>query len=268
MAALLVDVSLNTIGATPRLLADAARAAEAAGFDGVWVYDHLSGTSFHGPGAVDVWGALTAVALSTERVAIGPLVLNAPVRHPAHIAVAAATAQAASGGRLRLGLGAGAGPGDPFAAELVMLGLPVLPAAERRARVADTVGYLRALWSGERAYAGTHHRFDDVRAVPAPAPVPPIVIGANGPRLAALAGRIADGVNVHNGQPDRDGIVAVAIEHAGDRPFEVSVEGPFDAAWLDPDGDARGRLDAIGVHRIMARWSPSLGLGAFAGPAR
>jgi alkanesulfonate monooxygenase SsuD/methylene tetrahydromethanopterin reductase-like flavin-dependent oxidoreductase (luciferase family) len=149
-----------------------------------------------------------------------------------------------------------------------MLGLPVLPAAERRAIVADTVGYLRALWSLEPAYEGTHHRFADVRAVPPPAPVPPIVIGANGPRLAALAGRIADGVNVHNGQRDRDGVIAAALEHAGDRPFEVSVEGPFDAAWLDPDGDARNHLEAVGVQRVMARWSPSLGLGAFTDPAR
>ncbi len=262
---MLVDVSLTTVGVTPHQLGDAARAAEAAGFDGVWVYDHLSGASFDAPGALDVWGAIAAVALGTERVTVGPLVLNAPVRHPAHVAVAVATAQAVSRGRLRLGLGAGAGTGDPYAAELTMLGLPVLSATERRGRVADMVRYLQALWSGAPSYAGTHHRFDDVRAVPAPAPVPPIVVGANGPRMAAIAGQVADGVNVHDWQPDLDDVIRVAREHAGARPFEVSIESPFEPAWLEPEGDVHDRLAALGVDRVIVRWTPDLGFAVFDG---
>ena len=266
-----VDVSLSTIGITPSMLAVAASAAEESGFDGVWVYDHLSGATFGGPGALDVWSALAIVTAATRRVGVGPLVVNVPARHPAHVAVAAATAQAMSGGRLRLGLGAGAGPGDRFATELEMLGLPMLSAAERRARVADAVGYLRALWSGAPSYEGTHYRLDGARAVRAPLPVPPIVVGANGRKMAAVAGAAADGVNVHDWQEDLTGVVAIAKERAAARgapAFEASVECRFEPEWWDRGSAAHDRVAAAGVERVVLRWSPAVGLGAFDEAAR
>ena len=266
-----VDVSFTTVDVTPSLLVDAAQAAEDAGFGGVWVYDHLSGASFRGAGALDVWAALAVVAGATRDVGVGPLVVNVPARHPGHIAVSAATAQAISGGRLRLGLGAGAGPGDTFATELAMLGLPMLSAADRRARVADTVGYLRALWSGAPSYAGTHYRLVDAHAVHAPSPVPPLIVGTNGPRMAAVAGDVADGVNTHDWQRDLYGVIAVAIEHAAARgapAFEASVECPFEPAWWDRGSTTHARLAAAGVGRVMLRWSPALGLEVFGAAAR
>jgi alkanesulfonate monooxygenase SsuD/methylene tetrahydromethanopterin reductase-like flavin-dependent oxidoreductase (luciferase family) len=263
----LLDVALTTVDVTPSQLLDAARAAEDAGFDGVWIYDHLSGTSFAGRSALDVWSALGALATATERVTLGPLVLNVAGRHPAHIAVGAATVSALCGGRFLLGLGAGAGPGDPFAAELAMLGLPLLGAAERRARVAEAVAYLRALWSGAERFAGEHFRFDAPTGVLAPAPAPPVVVGANGPRMAALAGAVADGVNLHDWEPTLPALIDTARREADRRgapAFEVSVE----ASWPTAGSDGLVRLPALGVARAVLRWPPADGVDAIVAVGR
>lgn len=254
-----IDLSLRSTGARVDELVAAASTAEEAGLDGVWLYDHLSGSAFGADRSVDVWVGLTAIATATSRVTIGPLVLNAAIRHPARIAVAAATLQELSGGRLRLGLGAGSGPGDPFADELVMLGLPVLGAAERRGRVADTIGYLRALWDGEGSYAGRLHRFDEPTGVLLPDPSPPIIVAASGPKMATLAAEHADGVNLHDFRPGIDRLAAIARERAA-AGFEVSVEGPDATAWLDPADPTAERMVAAGFDRVMLRWSPPDGL--------
>ena len=100
-------ISLDPAGIDAPVLVEAAQAAEAAGFASVWCYDHLSGTVLGADRCLDVWSVLGAVAASTSRVRLGPLVVNVTTRHPIHIAVAAATLQSLAGGRLVLGLGAG-----------------------------------------------------------------------------------------------------------------------------------------------------------------
>jgi alkanesulfonate monooxygenase SsuD/methylene tetrahydromethanopterin reductase-like flavin-dependent oxidoreductase (luciferase family) len=145
----------------------------------------------------------------------------------------------------------------------------VLSATERRARVADTVGYLRALWSGAANYDSTHYRLDGARAVHVPHPLPPIVLGANGPKMAALAGEVADGVNVHDWQDDLAGVVAIARDRAAARDalgaFEASVECRFDPEWWDRGSAQYARMAVAGV---VLRWSPAVGLGAFDAAAR
>jgi alkanesulfonate monooxygenase SsuD/methylene tetrahydromethanopterin reductase-like flavin-dependent oxidoreductase (luciferase family) len=261
------DIVLNPIDLTSATLLDAARAAEDAGFAGVWTYDHLSGAVLHGRRTLDVWTMLGALAAVTTRVALGPLVANATVRHPAHINSAVATLQELSGGRVRLGVGAGAGPGSPFARELTMLGLDVHRAPTRRRMVADTVGYLHALWSGAPEFVGAAVDFRDVEGVLIPDPAPPIIVGANGPRMAALAGDYADGVNVHEFTPDAPGLLKIARDAAiaaGHPSFLLTVEAPFTDPWFDPDSDERGQLEALGVSRVMLRWSGELGVPAIA----
>src|SRR5215831_10431523 len=95
----------------------AALAAEEAGFDGIWTWDHLrdpDGPS--GPGVPEALTALAALAEATRRVALGPLVLNVANRHPGLLANMAATIQTVSGGRLLLGIGAGGSKRTPYAA--------------------------------------------------------------------------------------------------------------------------------------------------------
>ena len=265
-----IDVALNPVGASVHELSEAARLAEAAGFEGVWCYDHLSGAVLGGTRCVEVWTALGALARATSTVAIGPLVLNAAVRHPAHIATAAASIDELSDGRLWLGLGAGAGPESAFSAELAMLGLPVLEAARRRSRVRDAAGYLRALWAGASSYDGAETSFQGVVGVARPLHPVPLVIAANGPRMARLAGEVGDALNVHNWQADLVRVVSAAREAASGRGAEidVSVEAPFDVAWLDRTSATHAELAALDVARVIVRWEARLGPQALGSAAK
>ena len=85
-----------------------AQSAEAVGFDSVWLGDHLLYDLPVGPrGPWEVWTSLAALAASTERVLLGPLVASAGFHEPAMLAKQAATVDGISGGRLILGLGSG-----------------------------------------------------------------------------------------------------------------------------------------------------------------
>ena len=109
----MTEIVLSPINISAPMVVEAARAAEAAGFEAIWTYDHISGISFGGRPVLDSWTVLAAVATHTTRVAVGPLVVNTVARNAAHIAVAAATLQQLSGGRVQLGLGAGRAPSRP-----------------------------------------------------------------------------------------------------------------------------------------------------------
>ena len=85
-----------------------AQLAEALGFDSIWLGDHLLYDLPVGPrGPWEVWTSLAALAASTERIELGPLVASTSFHAPAMLAKMAATVDAISGGRLVLGLGAG-----------------------------------------------------------------------------------------------------------------------------------------------------------------
>jgi alkanesulfonate monooxygenase SsuD/methylene tetrahydromethanopterin reductase-like flavin-dependent oxidoreductase (luciferase family) len=253
-----ISLSLNPAGVPVSELVGRARRAEAAGFDRVFCYDHVSGASLGGGGSHHVWSVLAAVATSTSTIGIGSLVANVTTRPAVDIALAAATLQDVSDGRFVLGLGAGASGPDIYAAEMAMFGLDAEPAPRRRARVSETIGFLRALWRGDDHFAGEWCRFDGVRDVAVPSPVPPIVVGANGPKMAALAGEHADAVNLHSWESDLESLIAVARRAARRDPFEVTVEAPSEPAWLDPDGDQRRRLVEVGVDELILAWNESV----------
>lgn len=100
-------LSLSLAGelAEPAVIVDVAVAAEAAGWDGVFVWDHL----WHRAGEpfADPWVTLAAVAAATERVRLGPLVTPLPRRRPQVVAQQAATLDRLSRGRLTLAFGLG-----------------------------------------------------------------------------------------------------------------------------------------------------------------
>jgi alkanesulfonate monooxygenase SsuD/methylene tetrahydromethanopterin reductase-like flavin-dependent oxidoreductase (luciferase family) len=235
----LVDVLLDPFAATWQEVRDATAAAEGEGFDGVWLYDHLAG-SVHGEGRVlECWTTLTAIATHIPRLNVGPMVLNVANRDAGTLAVMGATLQEVSGGRLMLGIGAGGGLGTPYAAEQRALGRTVGGDPLRRRDVEQAIATLRAVWSGSVRGVGGFLK---------PDPAPPILVGGFGPKMAGLAGRVADGLNVPDG-PGLPGLLAEArraLRESNDptRPFVLT-------ASTAPSRSGLLRLRELGVDRAI-----------------
>lgn len=243
------DLVLSSFGAAVPELVAAAVVAEQAGFDGVWAFDHFSGTMLGRPWSREPFVVLGAIAARTERVTLGPLVANIGNRHPAQLASAVNSLQSLAPERVLCGVGSGAAAGTRFAGETEMIGRPIGDADERRARLVETIECLRAVWAGD-GYSG---RF--VKCLPPQgagpgvtdgSSAPPIVVGASGERTVRLAAELADGVNIRDGA-GLPALVSVARQAAGERPFEVSVFTPFEAGH--PLGGDAERLAGLGVER-------------------
>lgn len=255
-----VDLLLIPFGATYVEMRTAALAAEEAGFDGVWTWDHLQGGGNAGPAPVpECWTVLSAIAEATSRVAIGSLVLNVFNRHPGTLANMAATLQEVSEGRLLLGLGAGGSTKTPYAAEQQALGRAVPGDAERRAHLVDAIAVLRALWSGAGEFEGTHYQVSGATGFLQPAHPPPIIVGGFGMRMAALAGAHGDGFNVPAQVPSLPELVAQARrahgEAARETPFEISAFTGMREAYLRPATPERTYL-AERVDRLILLLEP------------
>ncbi len=159
-----------------------ARAAEAVGFDSIWVGDHLlyrgGGRPDRGPW--EAWTLLSALAAVTERVRLGPLVACTAFHPPGLIAKAAATIQEVSGGRFVLGLGAGWNE-----AEFRAFGIPF---DHRVSRFEEAFTVIRRLLDGERVtHPGRFHQVDDAVLLPRPGRRPTLMIGSTGPRVLSIA---------------------------------------------------------------------------------
>jgi probable F420-dependent oxidoreductase len=157
-----------------------ARAAEEVAFDSIWVGDHLlyrdDGLPERGPW--DAWTLLAGLAGVTERVTLGPLVACTAFHRPGVLARTAAAVDELSGGRLVLGLGAGWN--EP---EFRAFGIPF---DRRVARFEEAFEIVRRLLGGERVtLAGAYESVADAVLLPAPARRPPLMVGANGPRMLA-----------------------------------------------------------------------------------
>ena len=156
-----------------------ARAAEEAGFDSIWLGDHLL---YREPdrGPWEAWTLLAALAAVTDRVRLGPLVACTAFHPPALIAKMAATVAEVSAGRFVLGLGAGWSETEFWA-----FGLPY---DRRVARFEESFAAIRRLLAGERVtMRGRFVTMEDAVLVPRPSAAPPLMIGSNGPRMLAAA---------------------------------------------------------------------------------
>lgn len=136
--------------------------------------------------------ALAMAAAATRTLRVGTYVLPNDFRNPVLLAKDMATLDLLSGGRVEVGLGAGR---PDAAAENRMLGLPFDSGAVRVARLAESLGILKALLSAQRVTAsGTYYSAADAEVSPPPVqqPRPPILIAGSGRQLLSLAGREAD----------------------------------------------------------------------------
>lgn len=122
----------------PHELVELARRADAAGWDGFFVWDHLVGR----PPVTDVWTMLGAVAVSTERMTIGPMIVPLARRRPQKVAAEAATVARLAPGRFVLGVGMGAPPDFTRFGEDVHWRV-------RAQKVDESLATLRRLWAGE-----------------------------------------------------------------------------------------------------------------------
>jgi F420-dependent oxidoreductase-like protein len=159
----------------------AALAAEAAGWDSVWTWDHLH--AIFGPWEQPIfegWLAMGAVAARTSRVRIGLMVGANTFRNPGHTAKLAATLDHVSGGRAVLGIG-GAWFGREHEAFGIDFGASV---GERLDRLDEAVGVMRRLLDGERFdHEGRFYRLTDALVSPLPLQAHlPILVGGGGPR--------------------------------------------------------------------------------------
>ena len=160
-----------------------ARAAEDVGFDTLWLGDHLlyryaDGTS---RGPWEVWTMLSAIAASTSRIRLGPLVAATAFHAPAMLAKLAATVDEVSGGRLILGLGAGWND-----TEFRAFGFPF---DHRISRFEEAFTIIRTLLrEGSIDFDGTFFQARDMELLPAPSRSggPPLMVGSIGPRMLEI----------------------------------------------------------------------------------
>jgi alkanesulfonate monooxygenase SsuD/methylene tetrahydromethanopterin reductase-like flavin-dependent oxidoreductase (luciferase family) len=160
-------------------------AAERHGLDLVGIQDHPYQRRF-----LDTWSLIAFLAARTERVRFFPDVANLPLRPPAVMAKAAASIDLLSDGRFELGLGAGA-----FWEGIGAMGGPVLTGKGSVDALEEAIQVIRLMWSGERsvAFEGEHYSLDGLHPGPPPAHPIGIWLGAYGPRMMRVVGRLADG---------------------------------------------------------------------------
>ena len=159
--------------------------ADRAGLDIVGIQDHPYQRRF-----LDTWSLSAYLAARTERIRFFPDVANLPLRPPAVMAKAAASIDLLSGGRFELGLGTGA-----FWDGIEAMGGPRRSGPESVDALEEAIEVIRLMWSGERSvsFAGEHYSLDGLHPGPRPAHEIGIWLGAYGPRMMRVVGRLADG---------------------------------------------------------------------------
>jgi alkanesulfonate monooxygenase SsuD/methylene tetrahydromethanopterin reductase-like flavin-dependent oxidoreductase (luciferase family) len=241
-----------------------ARAIEDVGFDAVWIGDHLL---YRWPGIVETrgpwecWTMLAAIAASTSRISLGPLVASTSFHAPAMLAKQAATVDEISGGRLILGLGAGWNE-----TEYRAFGFPF---DHRISRFEEAFTIIRTLLrEGSIDFDGVYYQARDCELRPSPTRPggPPILLGSYGERMLQIA---APHINAWNAWYDATGnrpagvarlreIVDAAARVAGRDPAEI--ERTVAVLVQMPDGtgrfagsDTASRIPALaGPAEVMA----------------
>ena len=174
-----VDVPNFGDFADPRVVADLARRAEQAGWDALFVWDHVTHRKELRRTIADPWVLLTAAALATERIRLGTMVTPVARRRVPKLAREVTTLDRLTGGRMVLGVGLGA----PISDEFGSFGEPTDPKV-LAARLDEGLTVLNLLWSGEPVtFHGEHVVVEDVvfRPTPVQRPRVPIWVGGEWP---------------------------------------------------------------------------------------
>lgn len=233
----------------PAVLVDLAVRAEASGWDGVFLWDHLARD---GMPIVDTWTTLGAIAQATSTLRFGPMVTPLARRRPWVVARQASTLSRLSGGRLILGTGLGSDESGDFSS----FGEPA-SLSERAARYDEGLAIARAVWSGRPVrHDGEHYRVTLGAGAPDPHPIPVWAGSSTGhPRVIRRAvtcdGIVPDLAGRTPAVADVAGTVA-ALRRAGlppGRPFDVAVPGNASHAWPEPHP-----VDLAGLAQAGMTW--------------
>ncbi len=248
----------------PGVLVDIARDAEAAGWDGFFLWDHVQFGRTSDVPVVDPWVALAAVAQATERLVLGPMVTPVPRRRPWKLAKETATLDVLAGGRTVFGVGLGAPPDADFAD----LGEEA-DARTRAAMLDEGLGLIDRFWTGEAVtHDGDHYRADEVRLLPRPVQRPRIPVWVAGfwpnKRPFRRAARW-DGVFPIVWSDDgwtrmTPGVLAEIVGYVQEH---REGDGPFDVVLADltpPDPDEAGEELAPLAEAGLTWWQETLGM--------
>jgi len=254
-ARLPLGVAIRSIRAEPGWWLESARRLDAAGYSGVWSWDHFMGRGDLTVPVVESWTILAMAAAQTERVTVGTFVMNVVNRHPAVVARMASTLQIASGGRLVLGIGIGGAPKEHAA-----YGIDFPAPPERVARLEEAVAVTRALWTGGPVTRDSpFYPLHDAYAFPVPVPPPPIIVGGETAAGARLAGRIGDGWSAFDDNFEEhlplylEALDATGRQRAAQRVLVgfqgawLSDESIADSPWVTAPGETWARWQAAGA---------------------
>jgi alkanesulfonate monooxygenase SsuD/methylene tetrahydromethanopterin reductase-like flavin-dependent oxidoreductase (luciferase family) len=228
-----------------RMLANLAREAEEAGWDGFFIWDHIARS--WPTGLIDPWIALAAVALATNRIRIGALVTPIPRRRPWKLARETASLDHLSGGRLVFGAGLGSG----YGAEWDDLGEETDPKV-RGQMLDEGLSVLAGLWSGEPfSYNSPHYQVSQAHFLPRPVQLPriPIWVAGYWPNKAPMRRAACwDGMFPLY---DRFGVgkldefaesVAFVMAHRA----QLGLDGPFDVIYRGMSRPGQESVDQAG----------------------
>ena len=178
-------ISFEPLADPPDFAARIAGAADRAGLDLVGIQDHPYQRRF-----LDTWTLIATLVPQTGNIRFFPDVANLPLRPPAMLAKAAASLDVLSGGRVEVGLGAGA-----FWDAVVGMGGPRRSPGEAVRAIDEAIRVMRLVWSEERSlrFEGEFYSLRGMRPGPRPVHDIGVWVGAYGPRMLDLIGRLADG---------------------------------------------------------------------------
>lgn len=232
-----------------------ARAAEEAGFDSIWLGDHLLyGGERPEAGPWEVWTMLSALAAVTQRVKLGPLVACAGFHPPGLIAKMASTIDEVSGGRFVLGIGSGWNDREFRAFSI--------PTDRRVSRFEEAFTIIRGLLAGERVdFEGRYFSAEDAVLLPPPQRRTPMMVGSNGPRMLSITLPHVDAWNTwwddYDNDPEKfaelDATISDAAREAGRDPAEIYRSA---CVLVQADPDAKERPSRRAVPPVPAERVP------------
>jgi alkanesulfonate monooxygenase SsuD/methylene tetrahydromethanopterin reductase-like flavin-dependent oxidoreductase (luciferase family) len=177
MAGVQRGIAIPNFGDDPAELIQLGVDAEAAGFDGFFLWDHIvfSNTG-DGPPILDPWLLLAVIAARTSRIRLGTMITPVPRRRPWQLARQTATLDVLSEGRVTLGVGIG----SPAYGDFGIFGEPAGD-RERAERLDEGLDVLAGLWTGDQfSHRGRHFTVDPVRFRPVPRQRPRIPVWVGG----------------------------------------------------------------------------------------